>query len=328
MLRIHFTATDLANTRLAPQPDPLWEAALSMHYLRSRDTPLMLAPWRAAVVHAIRRNPAFQDDLQPLFMMNPPLGYFPDFLTPAQSREGFEAGLEAVLSTPSAQLRREVSLVTVPSRRRSAVDGLYHGELTALHRLERGFRLYRAVALDFHWAEIAAAFDADRSVRVRQLVDEGIGAMLSGLHPTAYFRDGVLHIGSWGMDSDRDIHLGGRGLTVIPCYFKRASQLMVLADSNLPPVLVYPLDHTSRLRAAAQHAPLAALLGATRAGVLASAASLTTTEIALRLRISVPAASRHLAILRDAGLVASVRHRNSVIHTQTPAGLVLLEGPG
>ncbi|NUO55052.1 MAG: winged helix-turn-helix transcriptional regulator [Hamadaea sp.] len=327
MLRIHFTAMDLASMRLATQPDPFWELALSMHQVQSRSTPPMLASWRTGVIQTLQNNPAFREDLSTLFALNPPVGYFPDFLTPAQSSGGFEAGLDAILSTPHTQLRSEVAQVSVAGRRQCAVDGLLRGEAGSLRRLENGLRLYRRIALESRWSEITAAFDTDRAIRARQLADEGIGAFLGGLHPSAYFRDGVLHIGSWGMDGDRDIHLDGRGLTIIPCYFKRATQLMVLADSDLPPVLVYPLNHAARVLAAAQHAPLAALLGSTRAWVLASAANLTTSEIAGRLGISVPAASRHLTILRGAGLVASVRHRNSVIHTQTPAGLALLEGP-
>ncbi|MFD4233168.1 hypothetical protein [Streptomyces sp. NPDC058542] len=35
MLRIHFSDVDLARTRLAPAPDPLFEIAASMHRLQS-----------------------------------------------------------------------------------------------------------------------------------------------------------------------------------------------------------------------------------------------------------------------------------------------------
>ncbi|CAM5243118.1 hypothetical protein SMICM304S_07027 [Streptomyces microflavus] len=36
MLRIHFTDADLARTRIATAPDPVWEIAVSLHRLQSR----------------------------------------------------------------------------------------------------------------------------------------------------------------------------------------------------------------------------------------------------------------------------------------------------
>jgi DNA-binding transcriptional ArsR family regulator len=268
-------------------------------------------------------------ELASLLALNPPVGYFPDFLTPAESQSGFDVAVETILSTPTARLRTETELVTAEAtpRAAAAIDGLRRGELTAVRDLGDGLRRYKELVLDTSWDRIATAFAADRAVRARQLADEGLGSFLSQLHPTAEFHDGILHIGSWGVaGTTRDLYLDGRGLTIIPCYFKRAHQLMVLADNDLPPVLVYPIDRDIKVLAAAQHQALAELLGHTRARVLESAGELTTSEVAARLNLSLPAASKHLTLLRNAGLVTSVRYGNSVMHAQTPLGMALLNG--
>lgn len=328
MLRIYFTATDLANIRVAPRPDPLWELVLSMHHLRLRATPLLLASWKAKVNRTLEPGGPARVEVASLLALNPPIGYFADFLTPVQSGAGFEAGVEAILGTSRARVRAEVTLVAESATSRAAAElaGLHRGEVSSVHDLGRGLRRYREIALADHWDRIVTAFDADRTARARQLADEGLSTFLSRLHPSAHFRDSILHIGAWGIDTDRDLHLNGRGLTIIPCYFKEARQLMVLADDDLPPVLVYPIDRDLRVLAAARHTPLAELLGRNRALALEWASELTTTEIAVRLGVSAPAASKHLTVLRNAGLISSVRHHHSVLHTRTPLGRALLEG--
>src|SRR5437763_8022421 len=45
MLRIHFTAEDLARTSLAATADPLWEIPLSRFRLHDRDRPVAFRPW-------------------------------------------------------------------------------------------------------------------------------------------------------------------------------------------------------------------------------------------------------------------------------------------
>jgi DNA-binding MarR family transcriptional regulator len=52
----------------------------------------------------------------------------------------------------------------------------------------------------------------------------------------------------------------------------------------------------------------------------------STGEIARRLRISPAAASQHTTVLRNAGLLVSHRHRNTVRHTLTPLGRAMLNG--
>ncbi|HET6949313.1 MAG TPA: winged helix-turn-helix domain-containing protein, partial [Acidimicrobiales bacterium] len=51
----------------------------------------------------------------------------------------------------------------------------------------------------------------------------------------------------------------------------------------------------------------------------------TTSELARRAAVSVPSASEHAAVLRDADLIVTCRVGKAVLHTVTPLGARLLE---
>ncbi len=338
MLRIHFTGADLAATRIAAEPDPMWELALSMHQLRLRDSNPFLAGWKQRMTRLLHPGGRERQAVALPFALNPPRGYFPDFLTPSEAAGGFEAGLDAVLGTPKRRLRQEIGRLTGAfADTRPLIEGIGRGSPEDLDALGAGMRRYHDLALAPVWDQVTEAIRRDRALRARQLVDGGLGTVLGRLHPQVRFAGGVLEVGVYGSSTDRDIHLEGRGLLLIPSYFKETRQLMVLADEELPPVLVYPVDATARVEAesivwgaaniqrGAPSAPLTALIGRTRALVLEAAATGgTTSELARRLGVTVPAASKHLGVLRDCGLVLSTRDRNTVHHELTPLGRALL----
>lgn len=326
MLRIHFTGQDLARIRMAPTPDPMWELTLSMHALRKRATDPLLGGWRKDLAELLRPGNPVREQMQLLFELNPPHGYFPDFLTPAESADGFGAGLDAVLATPRAQLRLEVSALGADRRTMgAAAQDVGKGKGSALGQLGVAMTRYHDVAIAPVWDRVRTAFEADRSLRARTMLDGSVGAMLDGIHPRVRFDGGVLEIIDY--PRERDLHLGGRGLVLIPSYFKCPIKPITLADPDLPPVLVYPIDRTVRVAASTGREPLAALLGSTRAALLELAAvGGSTTELARQLAISPATASEHLTVLRQAGLTASLRARNSVRHTLTPLGYAMLRG--
>jgi DNA-binding transcriptional ArsR family regulator len=193
---------------------------------------------------------------------------------------------------------------------------------------------YRELALSPYWAHIQAAIESDRMRRARALLDGGVAGLLDSFRPLARWESGVLEI--HGYPESRELHLDGRGLLLVPSFFC-AGTPVALADPDLPPVLVYPVDRLGGLvpaevgggastRAGAGRDALAALLGRTRAAVLeATDAGCTTGEVARRLRISPAAASQHATVLRNAGLLVSHRDRNTVLHTLTPLGRAILD---
>jgi DNA-binding transcriptional ArsR family regulator len=323
MLRFHFTSDDLARVRIAPGPDPMWEVLLSAHVVNQRSGALMFVPWRERVLSGL--HPA----ARMLLRLTPPRGYSPDFLTPVTGTDDFETGLDAVLSTPRDRLRNDISLLARGHRPHLWMRDLADGSAPALHGLGVAMRTYYQQAVGPYWSGIRAAVDVDRAARTRAWVEGGTEHALRTLHPTVRWEYPVLSVST---AADRDVHLAGRGLLIIPSYFCHRAPI-TLADSELPPVLLYPIMHEqagtdrsfeNRSDGGRQ---LTALLGRTRAAVLrALSTGSTTSEIAQRLAISPASASEHATVLRNAGLIASGRERNTVIHALTPLGQTLLEG--
>jgi DNA-binding transcriptional ArsR family regulator len=342
VLRILFSTDDLARTRVAPSPDPVWELVLSLHLLqevrpstgrrpgqaqdRGRDD--VIDGWRREVRDALRRD-GRHDAMRLLLGLNPPHSYFPDFLTPSESRYGLAAGLEALRATPAARLRRDLSLLREQRPLPPSAPALARGEPEVLRHLTDAMAAYGAAAVEPYQARVQAAVAADRARRARAVLDGGTEGLLASLRPSMRWAAGVLEVPDY--PSTRDLHLAGRGLLLVPSFFCHRIPV-ALVDPTLPPVLVYPVDRLGGLPSRsepgtpAQRQALVALLGRTRAQVLAAIGEGSSTgEIARRLGISPAAASQHATVLRNAGLLVTQRDRNTVLHTLTPLGLAMLE---
>ena len=113
MLRIFFTGDDVARTRLAPAPDPLWETVLSLHILRSQRANAAHGEWRRSVATDLQASP-LMSDLRMLLALNPSTGYFPDFSPRSPARM---ASMRVWTRWPRP--RRNCSVATSPSSRRS-----------------------------------------------------------------------------------------------------------------------------------------------------------------------------------------------------------------
>lgn len=327
MLKIYFSEEDILRTRVAPGADPVWELVLSLHLLQGRSRDPLMANWRRSVAQGLRQESA-SERLRLLFALNPPRGYFPDFLTPYQSVAGFEAGLDAVRSTPVPLLQRDLALLAGGTSLPDSASALARGEPEALRQLTGAMEQYRSLAINPYWARIQAAVEADRTRRARALLDGGVEGLLASLRPAMRWESGMLEVRDY--PDSRELHLDGRGLLLVPSFFCARTPVALL-DPALPPVLVYPVDRLGGLEpggagSAAGREALAALLGRTRAAVLeASDDGCTTGEMARRLRISPAAASQHATVLRNAGLLVSQRDRNTVLHTLTPLGRAMLD---
>ncbi|WP_244943567.1 hypothetical protein [Streptomyces inhibens] len=230
MLRVHFTAQDLARTRVADGADPLWETVLSLHSLRQCRTEPALAAWRQ---HAVRHGPGPLRDLLPLVPLH---GYFPDFLTPFASLDGVEPGLEAVMSTPRERLRTELTLLAGHRALPGWLRGIAEGEPAALRQLARSLRTYHHLAIAPGWPRIARRVGVDRALRMHALGQSGAQAMLRTFGPVMRWRPPVLEV---AYPVERELFLEGRGLVFVPSYFCR-DEPVALVDEALPPVLVYP----------------------------------------------------------------------------------------
>ncbi|WP_351222183.1 winged helix-turn-helix transcriptional regulator [Streptomyces sp. NPDC002133] len=327
MLRIHFSGPDLGRIRLPAEPDPLWETAASLHRLQTRRGRGTYAAWLRFVCEKLS-DPALARTVRHLLLpLFPRAAYFPDFLTPSAASEGLATGLDAIRATPAARVTAELdqlaAVVTKTPRGLSRLAAPEHrNELTA------GLRAYHDALIAPYEEAIHTRIEAERVFRTRSLLGKGIEDMLADLGPAPGFRWCSPVLEADHPTVDMDLHLGGRGLRLVPSYFCWGSAV-VLADPELPPVLVYPLHH-ERLAAAADIAdgdavPLTTLLGRTRALVLrASATGATGNELARALGISPGTVTFHTKALRDSRLIASVRYATTVLHTLTPLGSALL----
>jgi DNA-binding transcriptional ArsR family regulator len=329
MLRIHFTDADLARTRVAADPDPLWETALSLHRLQTRQGRWAYTDWYRGARAGLNEkglDRVLKTTLVPLFRR---ASYYPDFLNPTEACEGLESGLSAIVDTPAARVRNELRrLDHVPPDAWSWIAGLTDKERR--EELAGTLRDYYNAAIAPYGDQVRARLDGERNARCRALLHGGVERVLGGFGPMMRWQAPVLHV-EYPVE-DRDLHLGGRGLLLIPSYFCWRTPI-ALADPALPPVLVYPLQHNSATGIEATedrcHRPLSTLLGRTRAVILrATAIGATTGELARAAGVSSSAASQHTTALRDAGLISSHRDATNVLHTLTPLGASLLRGSG
>ncbi|MFC0438710.1 helix-turn-helix transcriptional regulator [Kutzneria buriramensis] len=319
-LRIHFTAEDLARTSVAAGPDPMWEILLSGFRLREADIALEHRQWLREVRARRRLGPS----LRLLSVLTPLRHYIPDFLTPDEGRDGFEAGLEALASTPRRRLRREVLHLARTSRVPDWIRPLADGDVTYLEQLCAEVRMLHEDAIAPYQEIMRGNADTDRSIRARAMLSDGVEGLFRSFGPQVQWEAPVLTV---HFALDRDLYLNGRGLRLVPAHFSRHT-LDALADPELAPVLVYPVDLHSRWTqlSTSKRGSLDALMGATRAAVMdAVEDGATTTELARRLGTSLSAVSRHTGVLRDAGLISTRRRGAAVLHTLTPLGRQLLD---
>ncbi|MEU4895505.1 helix-turn-helix domain-containing protein [Streptomyces sp. NPDC044780] len=327
MLRVHFSELDLARLRMAVRPDALWETALSFHRLRENRAESVYGKWRSEARNRLNGEARL---LAPLI---PSRGYFPDFLTPAEGIFGCDAAMSALRAVPGERLHAELAGLPGARALPGWIRDLAQGERQPLDRLIATLRAYYQAVVAPYWPHIQARIEADRAARGRALLDGGADGLLASLPPTMRWRAPVLEV---DYPVDRDLWLNGRGLLLLPSFFCRGTPV-TLRNPELTPVLVYPVEHTRRGPAPRPEqrpavAPgsartLGKLVGQTRSAVLLEVGGgCTTSELARRVGVSLASASQHASVLREAGLVHTLRQGGAVLHTLTPLGAALLRG--
>ncbi|MFP3992794.1 winged helix-turn-helix domain-containing protein [Streptomyces sp. E11-3] len=327
-LRIHFTAQDLARTRIAHDPRPLVELAIAVRLLQERSHPARFGTWRRTALSRLSPNTRM------LFPLIPATGWSVDFLTPADPGHP-DTLLDKVRATPTRQIREDLNLwaahqTSVPAWTRELDEdrGLQRQLVDTVEHAHR--EIIRP-----YWPEIVSLAAADHALRMRQLAEGGMDRVLSGLNPPRIrWRHPTLEL-KMASGMSGDIKLEGRGLLLIPSLF--GSDCSTINDAAEPqPWVTYPIRTDDRpvLSAMATAAALttvprslSALLGRTRATVLCvitDRPGCTTTELAEHAGISPASASEHATVLRSANLITTARHRNTALHAPTPAGTALL----
>ncbi len=318
MIRIHFSAGDLARVTFPAEPEPLWEAALAARALGDRAIPPVARRWRREVAPLIRPS------MHPLFKLIGPSGQFPDFLTPEVPTPGLEPAVSMLMETP-AEVVREVLEPHLPPDIDLFMRGLLAGAPESRRALGNAVREFHQDVLVPCGVELERRYGADLALRSRALLQHGVDGMLTGLHPDIDWDSPVLTTHGIGPGPTLDVDLAGRGLLLYPSSL--TAECLVLDVPNRRPILVYPCaDPPSEDEVDVD--ALAELLGRTRAAVLRSlTASASTTQLSRRTGISLASASEHARVLRNAGLITTHRTSGTAHHSLTPTAHRLLVSP-
>ncbi|MFF2073628.1 DUF5937 family protein [Kitasatospora sp. NPDC058162] len=325
--RFHFTGADLARTRVAASVPPLEELSIALRVLQDRNQALRFGTWRREVRARLPPQARMVLDLTPRH------GWAPGFLIP-QGTGSVPELLEQIAATPTARVRASLARIAERQRMPGWAARLSDSP-EVLRQLVDALGQVHATVLAPYWPQITTQVAADRAVRSHDLLHGGVERLLNGLCPPRIrWRAPVLEV-DLVSGLEGEVHLEGQGLLLIPSVFSTEVPV-VDPDAEPQPILTYParrdgtitpLTLTTTTAADGTPAPLAALLGRTRAAVLrviVQRPGCTTGEIATALAVGPSSASQHATVLREAGLITTLRHHNTALHTPTAAGLALL----
>jgi DNA-binding transcriptional ArsR family regulator len=336
LVRVNFTADDLARTRFSTAPPPLMETGLAMIELRRaavargrvRTRPWLREAWRT-----------FPSTARPLLDLFGPRGPWPDFMDSAVA--DLAEGLEIVRSTPPEHIRSELTgqWGDRPGRPPAWLRDLADGDREALEVVVRALRGLHDAVVAPRWDNVVSSFHADVARRMPVLAVGGLQTLFGTLHQQLQWRNEGLQRPGY----DREFELHGGGLMLIPSAFWTGPPVFSIDDrEHCGGALIYaaqpsgypsqpgqlpgpdgdPLAGTGR-RAGSDS--LGALLGPTRAAVLrALREPHGTAALAGAVGISPASASEHAKVLRDANLIETRREGRSVRHSLTPLGRTML----
>nr|WSX48007.1 helix-turn-helix domain-containing protein [Streptomyces sp. NBC_00974] len=326
MLRIHFTAEDLARTRVSATIGAAAETMYSLRLLRDcASAALPFRPWQASVRGRLDAKSRPFTSL--LAVDGPDI----DLTMLMGDTPSVEEGIDNLLRASPARLLTEFKHIDFHPSQLSWARNLAEGDLEARRHFAAGLAACNEAIVAPSWNMARSHMEGVRATFARTLLDGGVERLLEGLCvPLARWRAPVLEV---HYHRHVDVHLGGRGLVIAPTVFlwRDPALLWDPQDESSAPTLAIPTIGDTRAGAALWGASrsadrsLGALLGRTRAAALkVTTEGCSTTELARRLNVSIAAASEHATVLRNANLITTSRRGKSVVHTVTPLGAELL----
>ncbi|MGW2231831.1 ArsR/SmtB family transcription factor [Streptomyces formicae] len=326
MKRIHFTAEDLARTRVATTIGVAAETFDTVRLLRSRGSSPAFRRWYVSVRGRVGEQAG------PLAALTPHHGPLLDAMSLMGDTASVDEAVDHLMAAPRALLRVELENIDVPPGARSWAAALMDGDRDARLQVATALRACHGVTVAPYWSRVRSHLSEVRAGYVGTMAEGGVERLLTTLcEPLVRWRPPVLEVAH---ARDADIHLRGRGLVIAPTVFstRQVELLYPPLDPDRAPTLAVPTLDGASLDTALWEgdgeltAPsLEDLLGRTRAAVLSAAVDgCGTTELARRLNISPATASHHAAALRNARLVTSRREGKTVLHTATSLGIALL----
>lgn len=313
MLRIPLDSLDPSALRF--ETSAAAETVWSLSTL-GRQIPRVLVPW-AELVRERLANTTLEAPLLRTIVDGAQGRSWPEFLTPSPVGAPLAEEIAGIVGTENHVVESGIDLT------RTAEDL----ELAEFRRdPEKGLaQLGRDIQETFDalvapwWDDIQAAAATDEQHRRRQLEEQGLAAMLGHLH------DDIEVSGRWiRINSPRigDFPVHPDGLVLSPTAFV-APRIYVKDVDGYATALRFPVRGLGTLwgEAGEPAQTLAALIGVARARVLMLLEDPTTTAaLARSLGIAPGSASRHVRVLREAGLVAPDRRGGSPIYGLTRVG--------
>lgn len=319
MITIRLNAADVGRIRFALSP--LWETMTSVRALSNNIARSVHGPWLQKVRPTIEG-----DDLTLLKALIPPVGYVPDFLTPAPPRRStsFESGLAAIAATPHELVVNELGRLHTDTPHPLLPDLIAH-PAAGLERITAALESYWRRAIEPDWRRMRALLQEDLAFRLDELASGGLERLFRNLHPSIHYRSDRIEIDRpYCCDGEP---MTGQGVLLVPCVFTWPAGLAVTGAPHVP-TITYPPRGLGRLwedRQDTTDSPLADLVGRTRAAIVSHLdLPMSTTHLANQLGVSAPTLSVHLGILRNAGVVASRRDGRAVLYHRTSLGSQLL----
>lgn len=213
----------------------------------------------------------------------------------------------------------QVYLSHLFARRRPTpfTKALAEGDERAYSILATSVDHLRSIAVDPHRSGISSAVAARAADLSHLYVAGGTSAMLHRLGHDIRFRPGVVEVPT---AFEGDLELGSRSLQIQPVALNRQVTLAEPTGDSL--TIRIPAGNPPRLEPD-HKAALRSLLGDGRAEVLAvivTSGDATGRQLATQLGVSDAAVSRYTTVLRQAGLIRTLRIGQAVKHIATPLG--------
>lgn len=329
MIQVRLSLADVSRMRFAYSP--LAELAESLYVLSSQRMEPHQRAWYASVHRRV------QDvDLALLRAVVPAHPFIARFLftgarDPATS---IEQQLEQVARTAPQVLHDDLAVVWAGRAFPAELQQLVADGKSGPRRLAGALAAYWSAALEPYWPAMRALLDDDVAYRAGGLARHGFAELLTEVHPEISMNDGILQIDKRQHRDHRERHdLTGAGMLLIPSVFVWPN-VVFATNPGEPPSLTYPARGVGRLwntasSSAQNHNALAELLGRRRACILAALdLPMSTSELAVRLQVSPPGVSQHLAVLRRSGLVDSWRDGRRVLYRRSPLGTSVIAACG
>jgi len=319
VITLRLNAGDVGRIRFALSP--IWEAVTSVRALSNTTARSVHGPWLQKV-RPIIEGP----DLTLLRALIPPVGYIPDFITPAPPRRStsLESGLAAIAATPTDLVVRELQRLYDESPH-PLLPELIADPQRAVAEITSALSSYFRRAIEPDWRRMRALLQEDLAYRLDELASGGIDRLFRNLHPSVRFHGDLIEVDRpFSCDGEP---LAGQGVLLVPCVFAWPTTLQITGAPHVP-TITYPPRGLGRLwedRQDTTDSPLADLVGRTRAAIVSHLdLPMSTTHLAHQLGVSAPTLSVHLSILRNAGLVDSRRDGRAVLYQRTTLGTQLL----